>query len=102
MNLRDLRLSPGGRPLVSGVQMFWNLGLGVITSELIEVRAEGEGSDRFVLTVITADPGGVATSTRILTLSYDEGSCSYVYDFTAHLQLHSPEVFDLVDEGVRQ
>lgn len=108
VNLRDLRLSPGGRPLVSGVQMFWNLAPGIITSELVEVRTEGQESDRLVLTVITADPGGVATSTRVLTLSFDDESCSYVYDFSAHLRLHSPEVFDLADgdvslddEGVR-
>jgi hypothetical protein len=100
VNLRDLRLSPGGRPLVSGVQMFWNLGPGIITSELVEVRTEGEETDRFVLTVITADPGGVATSTRVLTLSFDDDSGSYVYDFTAHLQVHSPEVFDLDEAGV--
>ena len=41
VNLRDLRLSPGGRPLISGVHMFWNLAPGIITSELVEVRTEG-------------------------------------------------------------
>ena len=39
--LRDLRLSPGGRPLFAGVQLFWILGGGIITSELLAIQPDG-------------------------------------------------------------
>ncbi len=93
VNLYDLKLAPGGRPLIFGVQLFWNMGP-VITTELISVEVEGQDSDRLVLTVITQDPGRVATSRRVITIAYDDTLESYVYDFIAHLDLHSPEVFD--------
>ena len=91
--LRDLRLSPGGRPLVAGTQLFWNFDGHIITTELIEVTVGGRGTDRLTLAVTTADPGGVATSRRVLTITWDEDLGSYVYDFACHLELHSPEVF---------
>ena len=91
--LRDLRLSPGGRPLVAGTQLFWNFDGHIITTELIEVTVDGRGTDRLTVTVTTADPGGVATSRRVLTVTWDESLGSYVYDFACHLDLHSPEVF---------
>ncbi len=91
--LRDLRLSPGGRPLVAGTQLFWNLDGHIITTELIDVTVDGRGTDRLAVTVTTADPGGVATSRRVLTVTWDDKRGSYVYDFACHLELHSPEVF---------
>ena len=91
--LRDLRLSPGGRPLVAGTQLFWNLDGHIITTELVEVTVDGRGTDRLTVTVTTADPGGVATSRRVLTITRDDDLVSYVYDFACHLELHSPEVF---------
>ena len=98
--LRDLRLSPGGRPLVAGTQLFWNLDGHIITTELIEVGVDGRGTDRLTVTVTTADPGGVATSRRAVTITWDEDLGSYVYDFACHLELHSPEV--LHRPGVEQ
>jgi hypothetical protein len=95
VNLRDLKLVPGGRPLVAGVQLFWVFKHRVLaTSELVGVEAEGDGSERLVLTVITRDPGQVATSHRVLTLTWDEGIGSYVYDFQCQLDIHSPEALD--------
>ena len=91
--LRDLRLSPGARPLVAGVQLFWNLDGHIITTELIEVTVDGRGTDRLTVTVTTADPGGVATSRRVVTVTWDGDLGSYVYEFACHLDLHSPEVF---------
>ncbi|MEE2656974.1 MAG: hypothetical protein VX733_00605 [Candidatus Latescibacterota bacterium] len=92
-NLRWLRLRPGGRPLVAGVQMFWNLGGQIITTEVNEVCVSGGGSEVLTLEVVSQDPGGVATSRRQLRLTYDADLDSYCYDFVAHLDLHSPEVF---------
>ena len=95
--LRDLKLAPGGRPLVAGVQLFWNLQAGgahVITSELLDVTVDGRGTDRLTLTVITADPERVALSRRVLTLTWDGATASYVYDFACHLDLRCPETFD--------
>jgi hypothetical protein len=96
INLRDLKLAPGGRPLINGVQLFWVFQHKVLaTTELIGLEAEGQETDCLELTVTTRDPGGVATSRRVLTLTYDAEIGSYIYDFKAHLDIHSPEVLDL-------
>jgi len=97
VNLRDLKLAPGGRPLIAGVQLFWNLGP-VITTELVDIEVEGQDSDCLVMTVVTRDSGGVAESRRTLALTYDHDLGSYVYEFVAHLHLASPELFDESDE----
>ena len=97
VNLRDLKLTPGGRPLIAGLQLYWHLGP-VITTELRDVHVEGQGSGCLRLTVVTADREGVATSRRVVTVTWDEDLGSYVYSFEAHLDLHSPEVFDHDDE----
>ncbi len=93
LELRQLVLTPGGRPLVAGVQLFWNLRT-LITSELVDLQVQGQESEQLVLTLISREPGGVATSRRVLTLSYDPELGSYIYAFAAHLEIHSPEVFD--------
>ena len=99
VNLRDLKLAPGGRPLLSGVQMYWVFQHRVLaTTELVDVQVAGQDTDRLTLTVVTRDPGGVATSTRVMTLTYDVDLASYIYDFMAHLEIHSPESLDC-DEG---
>jgi hypothetical protein len=93
VELRELRLTPGGRPLFAGVQLYWKLG-SVITTELVSVEARAEGEDALTLEVVTRDPGRVATSVQLVTLSYDEGLESYVYDLRTFLTIHSPELFD--------
>tara|TARA_B100001013_G_scaffold326411_1_gene238976 strand:- start:221 stop:1636 length:1416 start_codon:yes stop_codon:yes gene_type:complete len=99
VNLRDLKFNPGGRPLVAGVQLFWVFQHNVLaTTELVSVDAEGNETDSLVLTVVTRDPGGVATSRRNVTITWDEELGSYVYDFKCHLEIHSPEVFDAAEE----
>lgn len=100
VNLRDLKLTPGGRPLISGAQLYWVLEHGVITSELVRIETDGEGTDRLTMAVITRDPFGVATSRRILTLTYDATLGSYIYDFMGYLDIHSPEVFDRDEEAL--
>ncbi|MFH1571045.1 MAG: hypothetical protein ABIL09_23835 [Gemmatimonadota bacterium] len=97
VNLRDLKLAPGARPLVAGVQLYWNLGA-VITTELVGVAVRGQGTACLVLEVTTRDPGGVALSRRVVTVTYDAALSSYVYDFQAHLLLHSPELYDGQEE----
>lgn len=99
VNLRELKLAPGGRPLVAGVQLYWVFQHKVLaTSELVNVEVEGDGTDCLVMTFITRDPGGVATSRRVMTLTYDPELASYVYDFKCHLDIHSPEVFDRAEQ----
>lgn len=98
VNLRDLKLAPGGRPLIAGVQMYWVFQHRVLaTTELLDIQVEGQETDCLTLTVCTRDPGGVATSRRVLTLTYDPELGSYIYDFKACLEIHSPEVFDVAD-----
>ena len=93
--LRSLSLAPHQKPLVDGVHLYWVLGRDIITSDVVDVSVEGRGSGHLRLTVITADPGGVATSRRIIDITYDEEDGSYVYEFACHLELHAPETFDL-------
>ena len=93
VELRDLRLKPGGRPLIAGVQLYWKLGP-VATTVLRSVEVSGQDSECLVLTVVTDAPEGVATSRRIIAISYDTELATYTYDFKAHLEIHSPEVFD--------
>lgn len=97
--LRDLKLTPGGRPLVAGIQMFWNFDGHIITTELLDVVVEGRGTDRLAVTVVTADPGGVALSRRTVTVTWDAASTSYVYEFACHLELQAPETFDRPGTG---
>ena len=84
IELRDLRLTPGGRPLFAGLQLYWKLGP-VITTELIGLRVRGNGTRALCLTVVTRDPGGVATSTRSVRVGYDGALDSYVYAVEARL-----------------
>jgi hypothetical protein len=94
INLRDVRLAPGGRPLIAGFQLFWNFDGSIITTEVLDVAVEGQGTAALALTVVTRDPGGVATSRRRVTVSFDAATRTYVYDIECQLELHSPEVFD--------
>jgi len=93
IELRNLRLKPGGRPLVAGVQLYWKLG-SIATTQLHSVDIAGQDTERLILTVVTRSPEGVATSRRIIEICYDNQLESYSYDFKAHLDIHSPEVFD--------
>jgi hypothetical protein len=100
VNLRDLKLVPGGRPLIAGVQLFWVFQHKVlVTSELVDVAVAEQESEALELTVVTRDPGGVATSRRVVTVTYDAGTGGYVYDFACHLEIHSPEVFDRAEHS---
>jgi len=91
INLRYLKLCPGGRPLISGVQMYWKLKMSkVITSQLVQVVVDGQDSEALRLTVVTRDPHGVATSTRTLALTYDPDRGSYIYQFDCEIDIHHP------------
>ena len=58
VNLYDLKLAPGGRPLVCGVQMFWVFQHKVLaTTDLVGIQIDGQDSDRLTLTVTTRDHG---------------------------------------------
>ncbi len=92
--LRSMSLAPHQRPMMDGVQLYWVLGSDIITSELIDVSVEGRQSSHLRLTVTTADPGGVATSRRVVDVTYDAESGSYIYEFTCHLSLRAPQTFD--------
>ena len=98
VNLRHLKLRPGARATVSGVQMYWKLNKATITTDVLNFRVEGEGTDRFRMTVVARDGHGIATSRRVLTLTWDADIESYVYDFACHLDIHSPEAIPLRGE----
>ena len=92
--LRNLVLTPGGKPLVEGVQLYWVLKWrSVVTDRLVDIKAEGNGSERLTVTFVTEDEFRIALSKRILTLTYDAEKEGYVYDFLAILEFRDPEFF---------
>jgi len=99
--LRRLKLTPGGAPLVEGTQLYWVLrrsatisGTRTITTDrLADIKVEGAGSDLLVMKFFSRDLGGMAASTRKLTLTYDPRLRSYIYDFRCVLKVSSPEDF---------
>ena len=93
VELREIRLAPDQRPLVGGLQLYWKMGA-IATTELRSIEVCGRGSQRLEIRVTTRDPGGVATSLRIVSVSYDSDNQTYRYEIEAHLDLHSPEFFD--------
>ncbi|MEM3692887.1 MAG: hypothetical protein QXI39_02555 [Candidatus Bathyarchaeia archaeon] len=99
--LRRLKLSPQGPPLIEGVQLYWVLkrsatiagARAIATDRLSDLRIETWDSDRFELTIESQDAYGMASSKRILSLTYDLELESYVYDFLCTLEVSSPEEF---------
>ncbi len=91
--LRKVKLAPGGKEMVDCIQLFCKCGA-VITDQLVGLDVTGQGTDRLVVTFVTRDKWNVATSTRVLTLTYDNEKGSYVYDFTGNLVFNSPELFN--------
>lgn len=53
--LRHLKLTPDGKPLVEGMQLYWTLiHRNIITDRLVDLDIEGNGSERLKVTFITA------------------------------------------------
>lgn len=92
--LRHVRLSPGGPPLVEGIQLYWKLATNHATDQVVKIDVEGRGTPRLVVTFHTRDRNGVADAKRVLTLTYDETSGSYIYDFQAWITLNGAEFFN--------
>jgi hypothetical protein len=92
--LRDIRLTPGGEPLVGCIQLFEKPAGLVITDQLKDLTVEGDGSDRLRVTFVTRDAYDVAESKRVLTLTYDADRETYVYDFQGELTFLSPETLN--------
>lgn len=98
VELREIRLAPHQRPLVAGVQLYWKMGT-VATTQVHAIHVCGRGTERLQLEVVTREPNGIATSRRIVSISYDADAQSYVYDMEAHLDIHCPEFFDVPNAG---
>jgi hypothetical protein len=92
--LRHVRLTPDGAPLFECIQLYWVLISGKLaTDQLVNIDVKGNGTEKLIVTFNTRDRGGIADSRRVLTLTYDEVSGSYVYDFQAWLTFNSPDFF---------
>ena len=91
--LRHVRLTPDGPPLIEAVQLYCKCGQ-IITDQLVDLDIAGQGTDRLVVTFVTGDKKNTATSTRVLTLTYDSVKETYVYDFQVSLTFNSPELFN--------
>ncbi|MFC1508833.1 hypothetical protein ACFL60_03985 [Candidatus Omnitrophota bacterium] len=91
--LRYLKLTPGGKPLVSGVQLYWKSGV-VITDVLDGLEVKGSGTDRLTVVFTVKDKWDTITVVRTLTVTYDASLNSYVYDFKDNAVINFPESLD--------
>ena len=91
--LRHLKLTPGGKPLVSAVQLYWKTGK-VVTDVLKGLDVKGEGTDRLTVTFTVEDPWATIRVKRKLTVTYDNTLGSYVYDFQDDAVIMRPETLD--------
>ncbi len=91
--LRHVRLTPESEPLVECIQLYTKCGP-VVTDKLVDLKVDGNGTDRLVVTFVTEDPFRVLTDTRVLTLTWDSEKETYVYDFDGLLTFNSPESFN--------
>ncbi len=88
--LKHLKLTPGGSPLVQAVQLYWKSGI-VITDVLDGLTVKGEGTDHLTVVFTVKDRWDTVAVTRTLTLSYDDVTGSYIYDFMDRAVIHCPE-----------
>ncbi len=91
--LRHLKLTPGGKPLVSAVQLYWKTGK-VVTDVLKALDIEGEETDRLTVTFTVEDPWETIRVKRKLVVTYDNTLASYVYDFRDNAIIMKPETLD--------
>jgi hypothetical protein len=91
--LRHLKLTPGGKPLVSAVQLYWKTGR-TVTDVLERLEVTGEGTDRLTVVFGVRDAHNTLRVTRTLTVSYDNMIGGYVYDFNDVAEILAPESLD--------
>jgi hypothetical protein len=88
--LRQVKLTPGGKPLIEAIDLFWKTGR-VITSVLDGISVEGNGTDRLTVAFTTKDPFDTIKIIRTLTVTWDVALDSYVYDFKDRATVNFPE-----------
>lgn len=88
--LRNLKLEPGGKPLVSAVQLYWKTGK-FITDVLDALDVKGQGTDKMTVRFSVKDPWDTIRIERTLTVTYDSQADSYVYDFKDIADILKPE-----------
>lgn len=88
--LREVKLTPGGKPLIEAIHLFWKSGK-VITTVLDGLSVEGSGTDRLTVAFTVKDPFDVMKLVRTLTVTYDAALDSYVYDFRDRAVVNYPE-----------
>jgi hypothetical protein len=95
--LRDMKLRPGGRAMLSGMQLYWELDgdnhITVVTEVVRSVDVQGQGTDKLTLTVVTEDTYRVVTSTRVVSVARDAATGGYCWDVEARLRFNCPESF---------
>lgn len=91
--LRHLKLTPGGKPLVEAVHLFWKSG-NVITNVIDGITATGNGTDRLTVVFTVRDPWDTMKVKRTLTVTYDSFLESYIYDFRDMAVINFPETLD--------
>ncbi len=88
--LRHLKLTPGGKPLVQAVHLFWKSGE-VITGVLDGLSVSGNGTNALTVTFTVKDPDDILKVERTLTVTYDAALNSYVYDLKDRAKVNAPE-----------
>ncbi|MBI3944799.1 MAG: hypothetical protein HY321_02695 [Armatimonadetes bacterium] len=88
--LRQVKLAPGGKPLVEAIQLYWK-GRDAITTVLDGLTVEGSGTERLTVTFTVKDPADAVRVVRTLTVTYDAALDSYVYDLRDRATIATPE-----------
>lgn len=86
VQLVNLRLSPQGPELFHALQLQWRFYMPneLYTSEIEELKVEGEGTERLIMRLRTRDPQGRGCDQRVVTLTYDPERDSYMIDVEGH------------------
>jgi hypothetical protein len=94
--LTDVRLRPDQRPLFGSVPLYWRVGGrgGVCTTELQQLSVAGDNTAELTLTLVADDPAGALSSERLLRLTWDGDTGSYIYDFDCRLTFREPPQAD--------
>jgi hypothetical protein len=87
--LRHLKLTPDGKPLIEYVHLYDKFDP-ICTDKLVGLTVTGQNTDKLTVKFVSEDAFKVATSTRVLTLTYDNARGTYIYDIDGNLKLNSP------------
>lgn len=95
--LRNMKLEPGGKPLVSALHLYWKTGT-FLTDVLDGLEVLGEGTGKLTVVFKVKDPWDTIHIEQTLTVTYDNELGSYVYDLKGNANVLRPETLHTGDK----